>query len=45
MGCEVMVHPGNFLSILSHLCLWSMDSCKNKVLDRKKAFSYNKEER
>lgn len=44
-GCKVMAHPGSFLPIPSHPCLWSMDSCKNKVLDRKKAFPYNKEER
>lgn len=42
-GCEVMAHPGSFLPIPLHPCLWSMDSCKNKVLDRKKAFPYNKE--
>ena len=42
-GCKVMAHPGSFLPIPSHPCLWSMDSCKNKVLDRKKAFPYNKE--
>ena len=40
-GCEMMAHHRSFRSILSHPCLWSMDSCKNKVLDRKKAFSYN----
>lgn len=44
-GCEVMAHPGSFLPILSHSCLWGINFCKNKVLDRKKAFSYNKEER
>lgn len=42
-GCEVMAHPGSFLPILSHPCLWGINFCKNKVLDRKKAFSYNKE--
>ena len=42
-GCKVMAHPGSFLPIPSHPCLWSMDSFKNKVLDRKKAFPYNKE--
>ena len=42
-GCEMMVHPGSFLPILSHPCLWGINLCKNKVLDRKKAFSYTKE--
>lgn len=44
-GYEVMAHPGNFLPILSHPCLWGINFCKNKVLDSKKVFSYNKEER
>lgn len=42
-GCEVMAHHESFRSIPSHPCLWSINLCKNKVLDRKKAFSYNKE--
>ena len=42
-GCEVMAHHGSFLPIPSHPCLWGINLCKNKVLDRKKAFSYNKE--
>lgn len=42
-GCEMMAHPGSFLPIPSHSCLWGINFCKNKVLDRKKAFSYNKE--
>ena len=41
-GCEVMAYHESFLPIPSHSCLWGMYSCKNKVLDRKKAFSYNK---
>ena len=42
-GCEVMAHHRSFLPIPSHPCLWGINLCKNKVLDRKKAFSYNKE--
>lgn len=42
-GCEMMAHHGSFLPIPSHSCLWSINFCKDKVLDRKKAFSYNKE--
>lgn len=42
-GCKVMAHHESFLPIPSYQCLWGMDSCKNKVLDRKKAFPYNKE--
>lgn len=41
-GCEVMAHTESFLPIPSHPCLWGINFCKNKVLDRKKAFSYNK---
>lgn len=42
-GCEMMAHHESFLPIPANSCLWGMHSCKNKVLDRKKAFSYNKE--
>lgn len=42
-GCEVMAHHERFRSIPSYPCLWGINLCKNKVLDRKKAFSYNKE--
>lgn len=42
-GCEVVAHRESFLSIPSYPCLGGINLCKNKVLDRKKAFSYNKE--